>query len=60
MKAQIRLGKIFGIEIGLHDSRLIIAALIALSPADYFKTAHPNWGGGVIGSMTLATAWRFL
>ena len=31
MEAQIKLGRIFGVEIGLHYSWLIIAVLIAFS-----------------------------
>jgi len=34
MKAHIKLGRIFGIEIGLHLSWFIIALLITLSLAD--------------------------
>jgi len=41
MQPQIRLGRIFGIEIGLHYSWLIIAVLIATSLAGHFSEAHP-------------------
>ena len=41
MQAQIRLGRIFGIEIGLHYSWLIIAVLIATSLTGHFSEAHP-------------------
>jgi len=43
MQAQIRLGLIFGIEIGLHYSWLIIAVLIATSLTGHFSEAHPGW-----------------
>ena len=44
MEAQIKLGRIFGVEIGLHYSWLIIALLIAFSLAGHFGAAHPDWG----------------
>lgn len=59
MEAQIKLGRIFGIEIGLHYSWLIIAVLIAFSLAGHFGEAHPNWGRGVIWGMAIATALLF-
>ena len=42
MQAQIRLGRIFGIEIGLHYSWLIIPVLIATSLSGHFSEAHPG------------------
>jgi Zn-dependent protease/predicted transcriptional regulator len=59
MEAQIKLGRIFGIEIGLHYSWLIIALLIAFSLAGHFGSAHPNWGRGVIWGMAIITALLF-
>ncbi len=59
MEAQIKLGRIFGIEIGLHYSWLIIALLIAFSLAGHFGAAHPNWGRGVIWGMAVITALLF-
>lgn len=59
MEAQIKLGRIFGIKIGLHYSWLIIALMIALSLAGYFGAEHPNWGRGVIWSMAISTAALF-
>ena len=59
MEAQIKLGRIFGIKIGLHYSWLIIALLIAFSLAGHFGTAHPNWGQGVIWGMAIITAVLF-
>lgn len=59
MKAQIKLGRIFGIEIGLHYSWLIIAVLIALSLSQYFAEAHPDWTGSVIWTMAIVTALLF-
>lgn len=59
MEAQIKLGRIFGIEIGLHYSWLIIALLIAFSLTGHFGEAHPTWGRGVIWGMAITTALLF-
>jgi len=59
MNAQIKLGRIYGIEIGLHYSWLIIAVLISLSLSQYFGNAHPDWSGGVIWTMAIVTALLF-
>ena len=59
MDAQIKLGRIFGIKIGLHYSWLIIALLIAFSLAGHFAAAHQNWGRGVIWGMAIITALLF-
>ena len=50
MKAQVKLGRIAGISIGLHYSWFIIAMLIALSLAQHFRTVSaavelPPWYG---------------
>ena len=59
MEAQIKLGRLFGIKIGLHYSWLIIALLIAFSLAGHFGAAHPNWGRGVVWGMAIITAMLF-
>ncbi len=59
MEAQIKLGRILGIQIGLHYSWLIIAVLISLSLAAHFSSQHPDWGFGVIWAMAIATAVLF-
>lgn len=59
MESQIKLGRIFGIKIGLHYSWLIIALLIAFSLAGHFGEAHPNWTPGVIWGMAIITAILF-
>jgi Zn-dependent protease len=55
----LKLGRIFGVEIGLHYSWLIIVLLIAFSLAGHFGAAHPDWGRGVIWSMAIITALLF-
>jgi Zn-dependent protease/predicted transcriptional regulator len=59
MESQIKLGRIFGIKIGLHYSWLIIALLIAFSLAEHFGAAHPDWERGVIWGMASITAFLF-
>ena len=59
MQAQIRLGRIFGIEIGLHYSWLIIAVLIATSLAGHFSEAYPNWATTIIWTTAIMTALLF-
>ncbi len=59
MQPQIRLGRIFGIEIGLHYSWLIIAVLIATSLAGHFGESHPDWGATTIWTMAIMTAVLF-
>lgn len=59
MEAQIKLGRIFGIKIGLHYSWLLIALLIAFSLSGHFSAAHPTWSRGVIWSMAISTAILF-
>jgi hypothetical protein len=60
MQAQIRLGRIFGIEIGLHYSWLIIAVLIATSLAGHFSEAYPDWAATIIWTTAIMTALLFL
>jgi Zn-dependent protease/predicted transcriptional regulator len=59
MKAQIKLGTIYGIEIGLHYSWLIIAVLISLSLSNYFAEVHPDWSRNVTTTMAVLTAILF-
>jgi len=59
MQAQIRLGRIFGIEIGLHYSWLIIAVLIATSLAGHFSEAYPDWAATIIWTTAIMTALLF-
>jgi Zn-dependent protease/predicted transcriptional regulator len=59
MQAQIKLGRIFGIEIGLHYSWLIIALLITLSLSGQFKSTNPQWSDAVVWSTALVTALLF-
>jgi Zn-dependent protease/CBS domain-containing protein len=59
VRSQIKLGKIFGIEIGLHYSWFLIALLIVTSLYAEFHKSNPAWGDGVILAMAVATALLF-
>ena len=59
MKAQIKLGRILGVQIGLHYSWFIIALLITLSLASQFRLQNPGWGDSLRWGMALITALLF-
>ena len=59
MKAQIKLGRIFGVEIGLHYSWFIIALLITLSLAGHFQVNNPGWSSTLRWGVALVTALLF-
>jgi Zn-dependent protease/CBS domain-containing protein len=59
MKSNIKLGKIAGIEIGLHYSWFIIAALITFSLGERFRQVNPGWGAGFVWIAALSTALLF-
>jgi Zn-dependent protease len=59
MQSHIKLGRIFGVEIGIHYSWLLIALLITLSLAGHFRATHTEWGGGVIWTLAVVTAVLF-
>ena len=48
MKAQIKLGRVFGVEIGLQYSWFVIALLITLSLAGQLRQTNPDWSREVI------------
>ena len=60
MKAQIKLGRIFGVEIGLHYSWFIIALLITLSLASQFSVTNPDWSDSLrwaLAICAIGTLW---
>src|SRR3954452_13109059 len=59
MQAQIKIGRIFGIEIGLHYSWLIIALLITFSLAGHFRMVNPGWGAGTVWATAVVTGLLF-
>jgi hypothetical protein len=60
MKAQIKLGRIFGVEIGLHYSWFIIALLITFSLAGHFRTNNPAWSDAMRWTVSIVTAASLL
>jgi Zn-dependent protease/predicted transcriptional regulator len=59
MQAQIKLGRLVGVEIGLHYSWFIIALLIMVSLAGHFSLTNPEWGAGLIWGLAIATGLLF-
>jgi len=59
MEAQIKLGRIFGIQLGLHYSWLIIALLVTLSLVGQFYAINSQWGTGVIWATAIITSLLF-
>jgi Zn-dependent protease len=59
VQAQIKLGRVFGIELGLHYSWLIIALLIATSLAAHFHSVNPTWSPAVIWGSAIITSILF-
>ena len=59
MQAQVKLGRVAGISIGLHYSWFIIALLIALSLAAHFHMANPRWSDVTVWSAAVITGVMF-
>jgi len=59
MQSQIKLGRIFGVEIGLHYSWIVIALLIVFSLAGHFRETNPEWGDGVVLFTAVVTGVLF-
>jgi Zn-dependent protease len=59
MKAQIKLGHVFGVELGLHYSWFVIALLIAFSLGAHFHQVNPGWSDAVVWAAAIITAVLF-
>jgi Zn-dependent protease/predicted transcriptional regulator len=59
MKAQIKLGRVFGVDIGLHYSWFIIALLITFSLVGNFEEKNPAWSQTLKWSVSILTALLF-
>lgn len=59
MQAQIKLGRFFGVEVGLHYSWVIIALLVTLSLAAQFNAVSPQWGASVVWATAILTGLLF-
>jgi hypothetical protein len=56
LPGQVRLGRIFSIEIGLHFSWFIIAALLTMSLAGHLYSVNPTWPRGLMWTAAGLTA----
>lgn len=59
MRSNIKIGRVFGIQIGIHYSWFIIALLIAFSLAQQFHAANPSWSTNLVWGTALITAVLF-
>ena len=59
MRANFRIGRIFGIEIGIHYSWLLIAILIVFSLSDHFRSTNAAWGHNTIWVLSVITSLLF-
>jgi len=59
MKSHIKLGRIFGIQVGLHYSWLLIALLIVLSLRAHLYDTNPQWGAWTIWISAVAAGLLF-
>ena len=59
MRPSIRLGRIFGIDIGLHYSWGVIALLIVFSLVGHFQLVNPQWTAGLRWSLAGLTTLLF-
>ncbi len=59
MRSQIKLGRIFGIEIGVHYSWFLIVILIIASLTQQFHAKNHGWSDGLILAMSVITGILF-
>jgi Zn-dependent protease/predicted transcriptional regulator len=59
VRAQVKLGRISGVAIGLHYSWFIIALLIVLSLTGHFHSVNPKWSQTVLWSAAIVTGLLF-
>jgi Zn-dependent protease len=59
MRSHVKLGRLFGIQVGLHYSWILIAGLIAVSLAGRFQTLHPGWGSNLVWAAAILTSILF-
>lgn len=59
MQAQITLGRIFGIKIGLHYSWILIALLVTFSLAGHFQAVNSEWGAATVWGAAIITGLLF-
>jgi Zn-dependent protease/predicted transcriptional regulator len=59
LKSHIRLGRIAGVELGLHYSWIVIAVLITLSLVTRFRYTNPDWSTATVWVSAVITGLLF-
>ena len=59
MKSQIKLGTVFGVELGLHYSWLVIALLITFSLVAQFHAVNRDWSEALVWTTAIITGVLF-
>lgn len=59
MKSRIKLGTVFGVELGLHYSWLVVALLITFSLGAQFHATNPSWSRTAIWATAVTTGVLF-
>ena len=59
MQAHLTLGRLFGVQIGLHYTWLLIALLLLVSLAGHWQAMHATWGQGLVWGLATGTALLF-
>jgi Zn-dependent protease len=59
MKSQVKIGTVFGVELGLHYSWLVIALLITFSLAAQFHAVDRNWSETQVWGTAILTGVLF-
>ena len=59
MRSSIRIGRFFGIDVGLHYSWFLIALLITMSLSAQFHQSHADWSEATVWATSLLTALLF-
>lgn len=59
MKGQLNIGRVFGVQLGLHYSWLVIAVLVTLSLAGNFSSVNAGWGAATIWTTAIVTGLLF-
>lgn len=59
MKSDIRIGRLFGVQIALHLSWFVIALLLMFSLSQRFREFHLGWSAATVWTTASATALLF-
>ncbi len=59
MRSQLKLGRVFGVELGLHFSWILIALLIIFSLVTHFHQVNRSWGEATVWGAAIVTGLLF-